>query len=328
VPALAGLVASSMLAIDYLRRAPVFCAEGGGCDALRHTAVAVPLGIPLPLFGLGGFLALGIVSLLGGARARFVQLALAGGGALVGGALLFAQALLGHFCPFCCVADASAIAAAVVAGVRLSRSPSPPLPAWALATGGAALAAAAGVPLVVGARASPLPRAIRDEMARTPRGMTTVVDFVDFECPFCRMTHATLEPLLHEHEGRVRVVRRQVPLSIHPHARAAARAACCGELLGRGEPMAAALFTAPVSELTREGCEHIAQTLGLDLAPYRACVDDPGTDARIDADRAEFHAAGGFALPTIWIGGEQLVGAQPREALERALQGAVARAGS
>jgi predicted DsbA family dithiol-disulfide isomerase len=199
----------------------------------------------------------------------------------------------------------------------------------AVSYGGAAvLAAALLLPLVGATRARPLPRAIGDEIARSPRGIVTVVDFVDFECPFCRVTQAELAPLLAQHPDRLRLVRRQVPLSIHPHARDAARAACCAELFGKGDSMASALFAAPVESLTREGCEQMAESVGLPLASYRACVADPATDARIESDRVEFKSAGGYALPTIWIDGEKLVGAQPREALERAIDSALARAGS
>jgi predicted DsbA family dithiol-disulfide isomerase len=153
----------------------------------------------------------------------------------------------------------------------------------------------------------------------------TVVDFVDFECPFCRMTHAELEPLLEEHRAQIHLVRRQVPLHMHPHAMDAARAACCGEVLGKGEAMANALFTTPVDDLTPEGCEKIAKDLGLPLDHFRSCVTDPATDQRIEADRGTFQAAGGFALPTIWINAQQLVGAQTREALESSLDAALAR---
>jgi predicted DsbA family dithiol-disulfide isomerase len=57
-------------------------------------------------------------------------------------------------------------------------------------------------------------------------------------------------------------------------------------------------------------------------------VVDPATDALIEADKAEFQAAGGYALPTIWFGEVQLVGAQSRERIEAALSKAMARAGS
>src|SRR6202000_3010387 len=118
---------------------------------------------------------------------------------------------------------------------------------------------------------------------QTPPGEITVVDFVDFECPFCRMTNAELAPVLASHRARVRLVRRQVPLKSHSHALDAARAACCGEQMGKGEAMADALFSAPVESLTREGCEKGAQSVGLPVDSYRACVSGPKTDGRIDA---------------------------------------------
>ncbi len=329
VPVVAGLVASAMLVVDYVRPAPVFCAEGGGCDALRHTSIAMPMGIPLPFFGVVGFFAIGVASLIRGERARLVQLALSSVAGLVGLSLLVVQMRLGKMCVYCCVADASGILSAVAASARLWLAPAAAPPRLAAWGGGVALVVAACAPMVGGFRVpQKVPQVIRDEGAHTPRGVATVVDFVDFECPFCRMTHAELEPLLEQHRGRVRLVRRQVPLKMHPHAMDAARAACCGEKLGKGDEMADALFTAPEEELTPEGCEKIAERLGLSVEPYRACVKDPATDASIAADKAEFQAAGGYALPTIWFGEQQVVGAQPVEALEKALDDAMAKAGS
>ena len=85
VPVVAGLVASAMLLVDYLRPTPVFCVEGGGCEALKHTVYATPVpGVPMPLFGLAGFLAIGVAACWPGRRARMAQLLLsvgAGGGA-------------------------------------------------------------------------------------------------------------------------------------------------------------------------------------------------------------------------------------------------------
>src|SRR5262249_42283463 len=115
----------------------------------------------------------------------------------------------------------------------------------------------------------PVPDVIAQELQKTPRGKVTVVDFVDYECPFCRMTHVALAPLLAANESRVRVVRKNVPLRMHPHAMDAARAACCGERLGKGDAMADALFTAPTDELTVDGCEKIAAALGLPLEGFR-----------------------------------------------------------
>jgi uncharacterized membrane protein/predicted DsbA family dithiol-disulfide isomerase len=331
-PVLTGLAASAVLTVDYLRPTPVFCSEGGGCEAVRQTAFAAVLGVPTPIVGLVGFFALGIAALLPGRRARVAQLGLAIVASLAGVLLLAAQWAIGHFCPYCCVADGSAIVGAFVATWRFVAAPqagSSPAVTVATYAGGfgmlAAVLAPVGLGQWLGGRA---PQVIRAEIEGTPAGEVTVVDFVDFECPFCRMTHAELEPILESHRDRLRVVRRQVPLHMHPHALDAARAACCGERLGKGEAMANALFSAPVDQLTREGCEKLAQTVGLSLDPYRACVSDPKTDARIEADRTVFKEAGGYALPTIWIDGQQLVGSQPRAALEKVIGAALSHAGS
>jgi predicted DsbA family dithiol-disulfide isomerase len=140
------------------------------------------------------------------------------------------------------------------------------------------------------------------------------------------MTHAELAPIVAANASRVRVIRKQVPLTrIHPHALDAARAACCGELLGKGDAMADALFSAPVEDLTPEGCEKIALSLGLDIDAYRKCVSDPKTDERIRADEDAFRASGGRGLPTIWIDETKLEGAQDGPELERVVRAAIAR---
>ena len=333
VPAIVGIIASAVLLVDYVRPLPAFCSEGGGCDAVRHSMWAMPFGVPMPVVGVAGFLAIGVASALPGRAARIVQFAFGAFAAVAGLGLFLIQALsIGRFCPYCCVVDASAVVAAIVGGARLWRIPEArPFRVTPYLSGGVLVASLVAT-LVIGFRAPPrassVPPIIGEELTHTPRGSVTVVDFVDFECPFCRMTHAALEPILDRHAGRVRIVRRQVPLKSHSHALDAARAACCAEMLGRGDAMADALFSAPVSELTRDGCEKIAQSVGLEVGRYRACVDSPAPDARIEKDRAAFKEAGGFALPTIWIGNQQLVGAQSAATLATAIETALARAGS
>jgi protein-disulfide isomerase len=320
VPALTGLAASAALLVDTLRPVPLFCAEGDSCDIVRHTVFAAPLGVPLPWFGLAGFLAIACTALVPVRKARVAAVVLASVAALVGMLLLTVQVMFGHFCPYCCVADASALFALAAASWDVTRpSVAAPAPRWIRITGGAMVGLSVGAPLAAGLIVpNTVPEAIAAEMAGAP-GKLTVVDFVDFECPYCRMTQEELQPVLDAHKDRLHVVRRQVPLKSHAHAHDAARAACCAEQLGKGEAMADALFATPVENLTPEGCEQLAQKLGISLDAYRSCVVDPATDARIEKDRDEFKATGGRALPTIWIGRRQLVGAQSREAIAKAV---------
>ena len=113
---------------------------------------------------------------------------------------------------------------------------------------------------------------------------------------------------------------------MHPHALDAARAACCGEALGKGEAMANALFIAPVDDLTPEGCEKIAKGLGINVASFRECVANPKTDDRIQADADAFRdfdpdKPGG--LPTLYVGAHRIVGAEDAEVVERAVDDAL-----
>lgn len=318
------LGASAILLVDYIKPAPVFCAPDGGCGLLRQSAYAYPWGIPMPFIGLVGLLGIAISGALPGRRARQVHAALACTGALLGAALLSVQLSLHTFCPYCLVVDAASLVIAALAIARLFQRAPDTLSPVRLALAGLLLTAAMAAPLIFGMSRKPaLPEVVAAELRKSPRGHATVVDFVDFECPYCRRAHAELAPLLEERRGRVRVARKQVPLSMHPHAFSAARAACCAERLGKADEVADALFAASPSELTAEGCERIAVSRGIDRAQFRACMADPATDARIHADAEAFRATHGRGLPTLWIGEQRLEGLQSKETLRRALDEAI-----
>lgn len=173
------------------------------------------------------------------------------------------------------------------------------------------------VAVVLGACAPSLPSAVSEERARTPKDAVTVVFFTDFQCPFCRRTHAALAPIVAEHEGRVRVVLRHVPLRMHPDARTAARAAICVERLASPDVSHAyvdALYEAP--DLGEEATTAMAIERGVDEARFRACTADAATDARIDRDRAQFVEAGGDGVPLLYVDRTRLDGGQRRETLE------------
>lgn len=327
-----GLAASTALLVDYTKLNAVFCADGGGCAALRHSTYGHPLGVPLPIPGLVGFVVLGSLALGRGLRVRQMNRIAATIGGVVAVGLISLQLTLGHLCMYCMAVDLSALALMVLSWNRFSRSWDPPQGNLAPGLGAVALALTVGGPLMWGKLyKAPVPAVIREELARTPKGKVPVVDFVDFECPFCRMAQEKLGPLLAARKAQVWVVRKLVPLtSIHPHALAAAKAACCAEVLGQGDAMAAALFTADIDQLTPEGCARIAETLGLPADKYSACVVDPATDERIARDRRDFQSAKAKddGLPLMWIGSEKVMGARTDDTFERVLNEAASRAGS
>lgn len=331
VACLAGLAVSAMLLVDYVRP-PVFCSDRGtGCDLVRASAYARPGGVPLPVPGILFFAALLGASLV--ERTRRVREALTVLGALgigAGVALVAIQHLrIGAWCRFCLVVDAASLLAGGAA-IALSRKESgarPRASRWA----SVGLAAAA-LPLVWGLsrpshrteRPRPLlSNVLPEAIAREERpGVATIVEFVDFECPFCRRQQEALTQVLASYGPRVRVVRKNVPLSFHAHARDAARAQCCAEEQGRGDRMADALFRA--EDLTPEGCERVAQQVGVDMGAFRACLASPRPNVALERDERDARSVGLEGLPTIWIGREHFVGLQTPETLRASIDRALA----
>lgn len=331
VACLAGLAVSAMLLVDYVRP-PVFCADRGtGCDLVRASAYARPGGIPLPVPGMVFFATLLGVSLV--ARGRQGRAALGVLGALGVGAGLTLVAIqhfrLQAWCRYCLVVDAASMIAGGIA-IALSRNEIETQPRYA--RWGSLGLAAAVLPLFWGlsrpshhpARPAPLASNVVPEVIlREQRpGVATVVEFVDFECPFCRRQQEALVTALASYGPRVRVVRKNVPLSFHPHARDAARAHCCADEQGRGDAMADALFRA--EDLTPEGCERVARGVGVDLGAYRACLASPRPNVAVERDERDARAVGLEGLPTIWIGREHFVGLQTIDTLRASIDRALA----
>lgn len=301
-----GLAASIASLIDYVGESAAFCAESG-CAQVRESAWAHPLGIPMPVLGIAFFTAAIALGFVEAPRLRRA-LAIAGGAwALL---LIGVQAIaLDAWCKLCLVADPAAIgyALAILAGAATLR----PSFARGVAAASATLAAIAGLALVIRVPLPPAPPPGDPvpafvHAAQAP-GAATVVEVVDFECPFCRRMQDKLTAAIAQASTPVRVVRKMFPLSMHRNAMPAALAYCCADAQGKGEEMAAALFAAPAALLTTEGCEKIAASVGCDLDRYRR--DLPAAETRVAAETAEAQAAGIHALPTLFIGNERLDGA-------------------
>jgi len=196
-----------------------------------------------------------------------------------------------------------------------------------------------GLLLGLGGCAAEAPLAIRDEMAITKQvqpGATTVVFFTDFQCPYCRRTHAALQPLLEQRAGKVRLVIRHVPLPRHPDARSAARAAVCFETSTQDakttvasdatrtsvlfQEYVHALMTSP--DISEAACERIAEEHGVSRDAMQRCLSDSATDARLDKDLVLFDMVHGDGVPLLFIGKTRLDGAQSRSSLEAALDAA------
>ncbi|HWO19309.1 MAG TPA: vitamin K epoxide reductase family protein [Kofleriaceae bacterium] len=310
--AIVGLGASLTSLVDDLGAAPTFCAETG-CEIVRTSAWARPLGIPMSVLGVGFFsAALGLAFVSAPRLRRALALA---GGAWAAWLIALQALVIGAWCKLCLIADPAAIlhAALVVAGAR-TLAPAPKRLAQlapAVAPAVAAIAVALGAWTQAPSAAAPPPQAgtpavIAHARAQAPDAVT-VVEFVDFECPFCRAMQARLDQAIAQAGAPVRVVRKMVPLPQHPGAAPAALAYCCAEAQGRGDAMARALFAARPEELTPEGCAALAARVGCDPARYQA--DLAAAEQRVASDLRDAAAAGVRALPTLFIGDERITGA-------------------
>jgi protein-disulfide isomerase/uncharacterized membrane protein len=311
--AILGLAASIASLIDFFGASPTFCAETG-CATVRESAWAHPLGVPMPVLGVAFYLAALALCFVDAPRLRRV-LAIAGATWAV--LLIVLQAaVIGAWCKLCMVADPAAIGYAIVvlAGATTLRFTVArglvTLPALLAAVGILALWTGnypgAGAP---GAKPAPViaegtPAFVRKAQASAG---ATVVEVVDFECPFCRRMQDRLTSAIAQVKSPVRVVRKMLPLRSHPHAMPAALAYCCADAQGKGDAMAAALFAARPEDLTSEGCEKLAASVGCDLERYRQ--DLPQAEARVAVETAEVKAAGIHSLPTLFIGDQRIVGA-------------------
>lgn len=320
IVALVGLAASSVLLAEYSAGTAVFCGAGGGCDVVRGSDYASIFGIHTPWLGVL-FFAVALILLLWPARRAL--LVWATGGALAALTFLGIQLfVLKTFCIYCGVADMSAL---LVLALALLTPSLPRRRAAPLVAVGAAAAGALVTPAVI-TRARPRVEAAADAgfpeaIAREQRpGTATIVEFVDFECPFCRRLHGTIEGLVKEYGDRVRVVRKQHPLAMHQNARTAALAACCAEEEGAGDRMAEALFTAPPEDLTADGCARLAAGAGVEPEKFAGCMASERPAAKIAADAADARAAGiGQEAPIFYVGRTRFRGAQRPEIIRAAI---------
>jgi protein-disulfide isomerase len=148
----------------------------------------------------------------------------------------------------------------------------------------------------------------------------TIVEFSDFQCPFCSRGYQILEEqVMPEYEGKVRLFFKHLPLkSIHPWAESAALAAeCAANQSPEGFwKMYHALFEGQ-RDLNQDNLKtrvtDFAKAAGLDEGKFVQCYDTKAGLPRIEKDLAEAAAVGANSTPTFFINGRRLEGAQPLE---------------
>lgn len=148
----------------------------------------------------------------------------------------------------------------------------------------------------------------------------TIIEFSDFQCPFCRRAGPILDELLERYPQDVRVVYRHLPLaSIHPRALPAAQASTCAEDQGLFWEFHDALFAGPAA-LADEDLRQLAEQVDAEMAVYDECVASGANVDRVEADVAAARAVGITGTPAFFVNGVLLRGAQPVAAFERIIE--------
>jgi protein-disulfide isomerase len=154
-----------------------------------------------------------------------------------------------------------------------------------------------------------------------PGAPVTIVEYTDFECPYCRREVAVLHQLLESYKGRVRLVVKQTPLSIHPNA---LPAALMFEALALQDGAKAfrfyELMYAEQARLEAEGQPFVAEAarrVGADVPRALRDQQSDAVRARVAADQAEGQAFGFTGTPGFLINGVALEGAHPVDAFTR-----------
>ncbi|MEN9580123.1 MAG: hypothetical protein RJA70_3132 [Pseudomonadota bacterium] len=317
--ALGAILFSALLYLHYL--SPVdsgFCSEGGGCETVRSSGFSYfgSRYVNIPLVGVIAYAALFSASLFSAdspVRRYLHWPSVAGGVAALG--LVITQALyLKAFCWMCVVVDSFGVGLAFLSLLAIGKGPAAePLRRWAwLSLLGAALVLPAAW-----AWLKPLPPVPEAILALYKPGKINVVEFADFQCPYCLTFHPRLKRVVEKYGDQVHFVRRHMPLLQHQFAERAAFAAVCAEAQGQGENMADKLFRTPIRA---ETISKLATELKLDLPAFESCLKSDTTVQRIEADRALLSEAGFQGLPTTYVGNQVLVGLKATPVIEEAFE--------
>jgi protein-disulfide isomerase len=154
-------------------------------------------------------------------------------------------------------------------------------------------------------------------MLGTKNAPRTLVLFTDFECPYCAKLDARLRDLTQKHP-EMRVVLRNHPLPMHPHARLAAKAALAADAPGRLAQYSALLFENQTA-LERDALIAYAARAGLDSERFVRDLDAPETERRLAEDEALATKLDVRGTPTSFVDGRRVVGAQGDATFEEAL---------
>jgi protein-disulfide isomerase len=152
----------------------------------------------------------------------------------------------------------------------------------------------------------------------------TIVEFSDFQCPFCKQARPTLKKIQAAFGDRVRLIHRNAPLPNHPDAMPAAEAGQCAHDQGKFWEYHDVLFDNQQA-LERPRLKEYAVKAGLDSETFTTCLEEGMFRRNVEQDVIDAQAYGVSSTPTFFINGRILMGAVPYETLEKVIREELAR---
>jgi protein-disulfide isomerase len=159
-----------------------------------------------------------------------------------------------------------------------------------------------------------------------PKAPITLIEYTDFQCPFCIRVQPTLAQIMERYGDSVRHVFKHLPLPMHPQARLGAEASLCAGAQGKFWEMHDWLF-ANKDKIARDSLVTEATALGLNAEAFAACLDSNTFGARVDEDMSEARSFGITGTPGFLINGIAIRGAMPFEEFARTIDSELKRQG-
>jgi len=153
----------------------------------------------------------------------------------------------------------------------------------------------------------------------------TLVEFSDFQCPYCAKAIGQLDAVLKAYPGKVKLIFKQFPLSMHSQAATSAAAALAAHQQGKFWEMHNALF-AHRDKLSKQTILEQAQAVGLDMKRFQADWDSPAMKAAVDRDQKDGDKIGVEATPTVFIDGQKYNGSLAMDVIKPVIEAELKKA--
>ncbi len=140
----------------------------------------------------------------------------------------------------------------------------------------------------------------------------TIVEFTDYQCPFCARAHKTMKKILKTYSGKVKLVQKQFPLPFHQNAKPAALAALCANEQKSYQKYTELLWENQ-RELDKKDLFNYAKRARLKMGPFKKCFNKERYLSQIEAEIKEGKKQGVRGTPTFIINGQSVSGARPYE---------------